>query len=410
MLKINILLICILYSFIIFNVNIHFKNLKRIELFENEKRIEYLNTLKMYTQHINNLKKYAVKENPPEYIKLHELLKDFQQTQSWDNLIAMGDIYKTGAYPRFKNNKDLAMECYKIAARCPDGDVAGIAQLKYIETSRNNINDIDNVGEELPSQFCIEMCKLALNTINNTHYSLFNRPKSKKQTNDNAFNNRNDNVFNNNNPIILTPHLDTHVYKNDSQNVHDHSVSNILKSNIQKLNKNKLSKNDDKIPVIIDSILTHPELPESVKANSLIVIDNLNSTENHGSYGITEKDALLMIWDKINKYDNQKKNNSIEILARQLDSGVEHGNIVCSTGKIARIIGTLDGIDEEITPSKPLWIIRDEIGNLAGKIMNSNVSNKKQEFESTVNDVYIKELNMNKSIIQPIIDEYSEHL
>lgn len=367
-------------------------------------RSDFDNILKKQ-QYLNRLKKYKAEENPPEYIKLHKLLNDFKQTQSWDNIIAMGDIYKNGSYPRFKNNKQLAMECYKTAARCPDGNIAGVAQLKYIETRNDNINEIDNIGKELPCSFGIEICDLAINIANNTRLSSFNRPKSQIHQ-----------------PLPLPlPLLPVHtlplqlnfdqnqlVYRNDTQNVHDHGVTNILKSNIKKLNENKKNDDDnvdDNIINIIDSIITHPELSESVKANALTVIDNLNSTEKHSSYDITEKDALTLVWNKINKNPD-----NIEILAKQLDSGIENGNIVCSTGKIARIIGTLDGIDSDITLSKPLWVIRDEIGTLAGKIMNSNVANPKQEFENSVINIYIKDLNMNKSIIQPIIDEYSEHL
>ena len=355
-------------------------------------------------EYLNRLKKYKAEENPPEYIKLHKLLNDFKQNQSWDNIIAMGDMYKNGSYPRFKNNKQLAMECYKTAARCPDGNIAGVAQLKYIETRNDNINEIDNIGKELPCSFGIEICNLAINIANNTQLSSFNRPKSQ---------------IHHTLPLTVLPlpvlplqvNFDQNqlVYRNDTQNVHDHGVTNILKSNIKKLNENKKKDDDDddhdNIINIIDSIITHPELSESVKANALTVIDNLNSTEKHSSYDITERDALTLVWNKINKNPD-----NIEILAKQLDSGIENGNIVCSTGKIARIIGTLDGIDSDITLSKPLWVIRDEIGSLAGKIMNSNVENPKQEFENSVINIYIKDLNMNKSIIQPIIDEYSQHI
>jgi hypothetical protein len=70
---------------------------------------------------------------PPEFIKLNNLLHEFlRNTALWDNVIAVGDIYRTGSYPRFKYNKNMAVECYKIAAMCPDNEIAGIAQVKYI--------------------------------------------------------------------------------------------------------------------------------------------------------------------------------------------------------------------------------------------------------------------------------------
>lgn len=411
---ISILILCILFGNFIFNYY-HYKKqetLKRLKLLK--VKIEQFQKIKQEQERINNIDKFSAQKNPPEYIKLHNLLRDFKQTHSWDNIVAVGDIYKSGAYPRFKNNKDLALECYKIAAQCPDGEIAGIAQLKYIETSRNNINEKDNAGDDLPCYFGIEICNLALNFIKNTPHYYFNRPKTKS-----VDINQDDFVVTpilHQIPATITLPLNHHVYRNDTQNVHDHSVSNILKSNIQKLNKkvSRKENHENDISSIIDSILSHPELSDSVKANCLTVIDNLNSTDKHETYNLSEKEALIMVWNKINdnikKSDKYNKNDSIQILANQLDSSIEHGNIVCSTGKIARIIGTLDGIDDDITPSKPLWVIRDEISNLAAKIRDNNYSNPRKEFEESVKNIYIKELNMNDSIINPIIDEYAQHL
>jgi hypothetical protein len=396
----------VLYIIIVYHVNYVYKIESLQNLIKQSQHIDYINYIRQQQEILNNLKKYEIKNNPPEYIKLHQLLKDFKQTQSWDNIIAMGDIYKTGSYPRFKNNKNMALECYKIAARCPDGDIAGIAQLKFIEASKDNINEIDNVGDDLPCHYGEEICKFAAYIINNTPYSFFNKPKS-QSTEENDINVNNLTIRH---PIRRQyPNLNQRpIYRDDLQNVHDHSVTNILKSNIKKLNKDVSHEN---AYAIIDAIITHPDVSESVKANALNLIENLNSTEKHSTYDITEKDALMLVWNKINKMNDEKqKQNIIEILAKQLDSGVENGHIVCSTGKIARIIGTLDGIDEDLTPSKPLWAIRDEIANLAAKISNSESLNKKKEFEENVIKTYITELNMNKSIIQPIIDEYIEHI
>lgn len=405
---IDIILYCIIYSFVLYQVNYRINHISKIESLQNlikqSQHINHINYIRQQQEILNRLKKYEIKNNPPEYIKLHQLLKDFKQTQSWDNIIAMGNIYKTGAYPRFKNNKNMALECYKIAAQCPDGDIAGIAQLKFIEASKDNINEIDNVGDDLPCHYGEEMCRVAKYIINSTPYSFFNKPKSQLiQENDNHINN-----------IDMIRTQDIHqphpVYRDDLQNVHDHSVTNILKSNIKKLNKDVYPTNET-AHAIIDAIITHPGISESVKANALNLIENLNSVEKHGSYDITENDALMMVWKHIDKInDENKKQNVIEILAKQLDSGIENGHIVCSTGKIARIIGTLDGIDENLTPTKPLWAIRDEIATLAAKITNSESSNKRKEFEENVIKTYITELNMNKSIIQPIIDEYIEHI
>jgi hypothetical protein len=416
-------------------------------------RKKYLELQKYHllkNQYLENIKKQKEADNePPELKKLNQLLLEFERERTWDNIIAIGDIYKKGAYPRFKNNNNMAIECYKIAAMCPEGKIAGLAQVKYIEAvSCEQINEIDNIGENFPIYFGKEACKIALDVINSTPYNSFSKPTHhtfKLPTNTiqpyqttHLINTTNTTPYANFTRITQQRNPYDHTYKNDAQNVHDHGVSNILKSNINilKSNINILksnipqnvddskgnngnkgnndidNKDDNKlINNIMDSISSHVELPEKIKGNALLMITNLNDENIHSTYNITEIDALKMVWNKIESQENnEQKNNMIEILAKQLDSGIESGHNVCSSGKIARIIGTLDGIDDTMNTSRPMWIIRDEISNIAGKIMNSHSNNPKKEFENTIKHEYIDKLNLDPKIINGIINEFVEHL
>ena len=126
---------------------------------------------------------------------------------------------------------------------------------------------------------------------------------------------------------------------------------------------------------------------------------------------MTETEALQLVWNKINNQtDTNKKSNMIEILAKQLDSGIENGHVVCSSGKISRIIGTLDGIDDEMVASRPIWAIRDEIATLASKIRDGRYVNPQNEFQQQAYKLYINDLNLDINIINPIIEEYSEYI
>jgi hypothetical protein len=159
------------------------------------------------------------------------------------------------------------------------------------------------------------------------------------------------------------------------------------------------------------SILEHPKLSESIKGSAVVVLENLNNKDKHGTFNVTEEEALSLVWNRMNnEKDDIKKSNMVEILAKQLDSSIENGYIVCSSGKIARIIGALDGIDEKMTSSRPIWAIREEIGNLAGKIMNGNFKNPQDEFKQQVQKTYIDELKLDSNIISPIVTEYIDHI
>ena len=372
---------------------------------------------------INRSKQIATYEQPPEFIKLQGLLIEFTKNHTWDNVITIGDIYKNGAYPRFKYNKEMAIECYKVAAMCPNSDVAGIAQIKYIETiedikKNHNKVDIDNEGEDIPTMFGKEICELGKEIIRDTPYNSFSKPKSKH--NPVGLEPMYFDITNNTAPLFAfftetiqeRPTIQ-HTYRNDLQNVHDHSVTGIIKKNIQLIKQENLLKNvnkDDNAQNVINAILNSDDLSTDIKGNAITVITTLNDIDSHGTYNVTEKDALSIVWNKINnESDEIKKKNMIDILAKQLDSGVENGHVVCSSGKIARIISTFDGVDDSMTTSRPIWAIREELATLAGKINNTS-NNPKMDFINTANDLYINQLHLDPNVINPIIEEYSEHL
>jgi hypothetical protein len=104
---------------------------------------------------------------------------------------------------------------------------------------------------------------------------------------------------------------------------------------------------------------------------------------------------------------------------------MENGFIVCSTGKIGRIISMIDGIDNTFNLIKPSHIVREEILNLSNKIreeilINATTEEKNNydnsldeilynkmvnELDKQVNEIYIVKLNFNKEILNNIIEE-----
>jgi hypothetical protein len=371
-------------------------------------------------------------ENPLEIQRLKELLDDFKANKSWSSVIAMGDIYRKGAYPRFLPNEALAIELYRIVSMCPDGKMAADAQSKYVETRKEIINADDKSGKPLPTYYGEEALATATVYIQRTPLTLFEKPhftppkethrnprtaileELPTQTNTFEFdmNYNFDALFERNRPE------DINVQRSDGQNVHDHSVVQATKENIKKL-KEHLSSNSQSSASsatkeeIIDAILSVPDLKEKDRLNALEVVEKL-STKNHSSLNISEQDALGLVWQKINNTnDTTLKENLKETLTKQLASAYEHGHVVCSTGKIARILGTFDGIDETAAPMKPMWAIKEEIGTLAAKVRDEHISSNRQneqqmkeDFETKARSLYINQLGLKESIIAPIIEMY----
>ena len=189
---------------------------------------------------------------------------DFKNNESkWDCLIAIADIYRKGSFPRYLPNEEMAIRCYKIAAQCPNGDIAGLAQIKYIEARTERISNEDKQGAKIPIEYGTEAYTIAENRIISTHWSLFEKPKMQKKSKDtdNRRNIRNENIDENHNPgerlnffdqdinqIFNINNIDntlpTEVYKNDPQNVHDHGVISISKKNLESITEVDNINND----------------------------------------------------------------------------------------------------------------------------------------------------------------------
>lgn len=417
--------------------------------------------------------------DPPEIVELTRLLKQLSSgvpagTCRWDSLVAIGDMYHRGSYPRYLPDPDEAMQCYKIAAMSPDGRVAGMAMTKYIEARTNPIPDEDKAGAPLPKRYAKQACNMAYGVFVSTPMDMFETPKCKKKEDQDrtppiAMTGEHTNDMGDIGGIggmedvtmirdldlfMLADHDQQHPaatgpannninnpipeFRHDAQNVHDHGIASVTDHNLKRLvqdfqsglsggegdqmeqqNKSDREKIQEKQREVQKKneearrgILSCGELSAQQKESALSVLNSL-STNKHSTYGTSEREALASVWDKVQSSpDPQIRDNLTETLAKQLASGIEWGSTVCSSGKIARIVSTLDGVSNESAP-RPMWAVREEIGSLAGKIRDEteerNISEDEQKglFAQRVRDEYVNNLGMSSKIIEPIIEEYS---
>jgi len=120
----------------------------------------------------------------------------------------------------------------------------------------------------------------------------------------------------------------------------------------------------------------------AVNVTSRILKGNKNE---HSRLKIAESDLLNLVVNRINKHDNPKdlSNN----LVSSLTSGVEKGFVVCGTGRMMRVLGSLDRMDKDnLVELKPSWAIKEEISNVINKIrddeLNKCSSNLKNKYDS----------------------------
>jgi hypothetical protein len=310
---------------------------------------------------------------------LERCTRSFVVQGRWDSVLVLADAYRKGSFPLFRPNTDLALRLYKVASGCPDASISGTAQLKYIECRGDVMASEDQAGAEIPDAYALEVLRHAETTIV-THVRIPERPVASTTE-------------------VVPVVQQRHVITSDAQNVHDHGVTRSIHHVLRDMSTEK----EDPYEKIIDYVL-ESDASASTKADALDVLDTLG-TETHSTLGTSEREALNKVWSTIDAFDTEtRKKDARDILIGQLASGVEGGSVVCSTGKIARIVGSLDGLTE--TPSiRPTWALREELGTMAAKIRDTGGDT--DVFRREARRMYVDDLGMKPEIVDAIVDEYS---
>ena len=157
----------------------------------------------------------------------------------------------------------------------------------------------------------------------------------------------------------------------------------------------------------MDAILNLPKIRDEIKSDAAnFIVEGVDAAVNE-SMGISARDALASTWRRINDIgDSDVRSNAVETLAMQCADGYNHGHMVCSTGRIARIVGALDGIDEK--KILPTWVIKEEIASKAAAYARDGLDAK--AFREEMTRTYVADLGMSAEVIGPLVETYAEHI
>ena len=182
------------------------------------------------------------------------------------------------------------------------------------------------------------------------------------------------------------PNETTILVHNDSQNVHNHSVGN---SCVKILDQ--LSEKNTKLDSYEDNVSTFLKEADSIVKDKNVfqqIVDILDtfSAHQHSKYLRSEQDVFVSVFSRIMSYHEEKKQDMLQIFIDNLLSSIEHGVVVCSTGKITRMLSTFDAVDDEFTDIKPDWVLKEEISNSAIKIRENITKNLTEKELKSYND------------------------
>lgn len=165
---------------------------------------------------------------------------------------------------------------------------------------------------------------------------------------------------------IVERRLPVQRIRNDSQNVHDHAMLNAAKSN---LNLGEGSSNE----VRTNFRECADRLRLTLGEAGTRVLDSL-SASTHSRFDRSEQDVLVNVWQRIHAPENeQRREDMIRVLKENLESGVEAGYVVCSTGKIMRMLSTLEVLDAKAEIMRPEWAIKQELGGKIGAVLQKKL-------------------------------------
>lgn len=168
--------------------------------------------------------------------------------------------------------------------------------------------------------------------------------------------------------LIFDPDIVDTAEHDDPHNTHNSQVLSTIRDSIKKLKKSTQIQNDE--DTTINQIRTYiNSLPQTSKTADALKSLNRVAQGNKAllNTGMSERETLNLVWNRILSYNSNQQKTSKENLLDELADMQEHGHTVCSTGRMDRLIDTLNTVDPEVN-IKPTYAINEEMMTRAAKI------------------------------------------
>lgn len=170
---------------------------------------------------------------------------------------------------------------------------------------------------------------------------------------------------------------------NDGQNVHSTAVQNAAKQRLDSItpapqatniNTQLNNANTNKQNSFYTFLQNDTTMTNNEKDKVRQVLASLQSTP-HSRYDQSEKQVFDTVWGRINAPVNAANRDEMaKVFAQNIASAMENDYVVCSTGKIVRMLGSLDVMDADTAtaaPLRPEWALDAEMAGKAAQIRES---------------------------------------
>jgi hypothetical protein len=157
--------------------------------------------------------------------------------------------------------------------------------------------------------------------------------------------------------------------QNDMHNVHDHSVIATIKQSLDRLSHETTMTRDktQSLAEIRQHLNSQP--PTDKTRDALMALDTIERSYLPITWtDLSESDVLSLVWNRMNSdlhHDNL--NNLKDTMVEELASCIEHDKPVCATGRLTRMVDTLNAVDQSVN-IKPTYAVNEEMMTVAAKL------------------------------------------
>lgn len=161
------------------------------------------------------------------------------------------------------------------------------------------------------------------------------------------------------------------VVRDDPQNSHDSGVTRSVAASIARLwsggDRPDAARGTEEVRRWLEA--PGNGLSDDRRRAAEVALDAVcRNTEPLSTTVLTEPEVLALVWDRIHAGENVENRDALRSnLLTELSEMAQHGMSVCTSGRVARLLGTLDGVDDEVA-IKPDWALNAEMMNRASAV------------------------------------------
>ena len=287
-----------------------------------------------------------------------------------DGVLRIGDVYVRGAHPHVLPDKLEAARLYQEFDRAPS------ALGRWCASRSRDIGTLRYDADAVPNGHETEV--LPKDIVGRVRGALEERARSHNPTIQCSEGAPPPPIDTSGPPLPIQLEVPRPRVRNDMQNVHDTALQNAGVKTLAMCDQSGTSTSHH--PYSLKSFR------QSLGEDGRRVFDSLKDVVNE-RYGRSERAVLQSVWSRIHHPKNRDQRDSLlKALRDNLESGVEHEHVVCSSGKIARILSTLEVLDADATPLRPEWAIKEDIARMVGSTLMNTLERSSEDVRDAYNE------------------------